>query len=73
MRHTTMLYSKNALATYCSINDDPHRIASLLTTRTCEIEEVIDRQLPDGLVVGYVESLHKHPDADKLQVCTIRL
>lgn len=47
-------------------------LANALTMAGLEIE-AIERAAPEmsGIVVGKVESVEKHPDADKLRVCTV--
>ena len=38
-----------------------------------EVDSLTRHQIPEKIVVGYVESCEKHPDADKLSVCQINL
>ncbi|WP_027327753.1 phenylalanine--tRNA ligase subunit beta [Helicobacter pametensis] len=38
-----------------------------------EVESFIEYRVPDGVVVGRVESKEKHPDADKLSVCQVNI
>lgn len=41
----------------------------LFTLRTAEVEEVIDQSKAyENMVIGRIEKIEKHPDADKLQV-----
>lgn len=41
----------------------------LFTLRTAEVEEVIDQSKAyENMVIGKIEKIEKHPDADKLQV-----
>ncbi len=50
-------------------NVDHSAIAELLTIRTAEVDRVIDKSKDlDGIVVGKVLEVSKHPDADKLWV-----
>ena len=44
-------------------------MADLLTFAGIEVEGI--EQMPDHLVVGQIESSDKHPDADKLSVCSV--
>ncbi len=47
-------------------------IVHLLTMSGLEVEEVIDQnEIYRNFVVGYVKEKKKHPNADKLSVCTI--
>jgi phenylalanyl-tRNA synthetase beta chain len=50
----------------------PERIAEDLTVHTAEVEG-LERFLPhlEAVVVGHVSARAKHPDADKLSVCTV--
>ncbi|WP_456403310.1 phenylalanine--tRNA ligase subunit beta [Hydrogenimonas sp.] len=38
-----------------------------------EVDSLTRYEIPEKIVVGYVESCEKHPDADKLSVCRIDL
>ncbi len=47
-------------------------IAHLLTMSGLEVEEVIDQnEIYKNFVVGYVKEKKKHPNADKLSLCTV--
>ncbi len=47
-------------------------IAELLTMKTCEVEKVEPFMAHlDDIVVGHVESVVRHPDADKLVICKV--
>ncbi len=53
---------------------DSKQIALDFTMATVEVEEVVDQEKSlEGVVVGKVEELTKHPDADRLQVCQVNL
>ena len=66
-----MHYISSLLKKYININDEPKNIAYQLSTKTCEIEEVIERKIPADVLIGYVKNTYKHPDADKLTVCEV--
>ena len=66
-----MKYISPLLKKFISINDTPENIAKNLILKTCEIEEVIHRNIAESIVIGYVKSCEKHPDADKLSVCKV--
>jgi len=66
-----MLFNWNLLKRYINIKDDAENIANYLTLKTCEIEEIKKRQIPDEVVVGFVTKCEKHPDADKLKITEV--
>ena len=66
-----MYYSSSLLKQFVSIDDSPENIADNLILKTCEIEEIIERTIPQEVVIGYVKDIKKHPDADKLSVCQV--
>lgn len=50
----------------------PEQLSEQLTLKVVEVERVVDQsQLLDGIVIGKVLSIEKHPDADKLNVCIV--
>jgi len=66
-----MKYTSPLLKKFISINDTPENIAKNLILKTCEIEEVNHRIIAETIVIWYVKSCEKHPDADKLSVCQV--
>lgn len=66
-----MKYSLWLLKKYISINDTAESIANNLILKTCEIEEIVTRTIPESIVIGYVTDVQDHPDADKLVVCQV--
>lgn len=66
-----MKYTSPLLKKFISLNDTPENIAKNLILKTCEIEEINERNISDNIVIGYVKSCEKHPDADKLSVCQV--
>lgn len=56
---------------FITIQDSPEHIAQNLILKTCEIEEINVRNIPETIVIGKVISCEKHPDADKLSVCQV--
>ncbi len=68
-----MKISVNWLKNYVNIPTDTdfHQFGELFTVRTAEVEEVIDLAKEyDKMVVGNIETIKPHPDADKLQITT---
>ena len=53
---------------------DPSPLAKALTDAGLEVEEVIQESTAfENVVVGVIETLGKHPDADKLTYCDVRV
>lgn len=66
-----MRYSLNLLKKYITVQDTVENIAQQLTLKTCEIEEIVKRELPAEVVIGKVLETKQHPDADKLTICQV--
>ncbi|QDH22490.1 phenylalanine--tRNA ligase subunit beta [Saccharibacillus brassicae] len=68
-----MKVSTQWLSEYVSIEGvTPEQLAEKITRSGIEIDEIEQRnQGVQGVVVGYVKHKEKHPDADKLNVCTV--
>ncbi|KAB2926363.1 MAG: phenylalanine--tRNA ligase subunit beta [Bacteroidetes bacterium] len=69
-----MRISLNWLRRYLDVTDTPERIAEVLTSVGLEVEsmERLGEALR-GFVVGHVLETSKHPNADRLSVCSVRL
>ena len=66
-----MIVSIEWLKEFVDINETPEELAELLSKTGLEAEIVgIPNQL-SGIIVGKVETAEKHPDADKLKLCTV--
>lgn len=70
-----MLVSLNWLKQYVDIEGiAPEELAEKITRSGIEVDAVIDRsQGMTNIVVGYVVSKEKHPDADKLNICQVEV
>ena len=69
-----MRISLNWLCEFVDIGDDlsPTQLAEKLDMAGFEVESVEDRRTwADGVVVGKILTAERHPNADKLQVCTV--
>ena len=69
-----MLVSKNWLKQYVKLPDSlsPEELGLKLTMSTVEVEGINDLSKSlDGIVVGKILKIEKHPDADKLQVVKV--
>lgn len=69
-----MKISYNWLSSYIKTELDVHKISEILTNIGLEVEgiEEGDQNNPlEGVVVGKVISLEKHPNADKLQIAIV--
>lgn len=68
-----MKFTLSWLKRYLDTDKSLEEIAEKLTAIGLEIEEVYDPSKTYApFKVAYVESAEKHPDADKLKVCTVR-
>ena len=70
-----MLVSLKWLSQYVDIADiSAEDLAEKITRAGIEVDAVIDRSNGiSNVVVGYVESKEKHPEADKLNVCQVNV
>ena len=69
-----MLVSYNWLKQYTNVEDNASALAEKITRGGIEVEgvEYLAEEI-SGVVVGYVESKEKHPDAEKLNVCQVNV
>ncbi|MEK9199065.1 phenylalanine--tRNA ligase subunit beta [Ureibacillus sp. FSL E2-3493] len=70
-----MLVSLNWLKQYVDIEGiAPEELAEKITRSGIEVDAVINRsQGMTNIVVGYIVSKEKHPDADKLNICQVEV
>ncbi|WP_241372471.1 phenylalanine--tRNA ligase subunit beta [Staphylococcus aureus] len=67
-----MLISNEWLKEYVTIDDSVSNLAERITRTGIEADDLIDYTKDiKNLVVGFVKSKDKHPDADKLNVCQV--
>jgi len=67
-----MKISYNWLKDYLPLDTDPHLLAEKLSLVGFEVEDVIEKRLDfPNVVVGKVNQVEKHPNADKLTVCMV--
>ncbi|HBE8279945.1 TPA: phenylalanine--tRNA ligase subunit beta [Staphylococcus aureus] len=67
-----MLISNEWLKEYVTIDDSVSNLAERITRIGIEVDDLIDYKKDiKNLVVGFVKSKEKHPDADKLNVCQV--
>ncbi|HAR3494578.1 TPA: phenylalanine--tRNA ligase subunit beta [Staphylococcus aureus] len=67
-----MLISNEWLKEYATIDDSVSDLAERITRTGIEVDDLIDYTKDiKNLVVGFVKSKEKHPDADKLNVCQV--
>ncbi|HCV6190493.1 TPA: phenylalanine--tRNA ligase subunit beta [Staphylococcus aureus] len=67
-----MLISNEWLKEYVTIDDSVGNLAERITRTGIEVDDLIDYTKDiKNLVVGFVKSKEKHPDADKLNVCQV--
>lgn len=66
-----MYFHRNLLSKSLTIQTSVDTIANSLIHKTCEVEHVKVRHIPDRVVIGYVDEISKHPNADTLTVCQV--
>lgn len=67
-----MFISKEWLESYIEVNQPVNVLAERITRTGIEVDDIIDYTKGiKNLVVGYVQSIAAHPDADKLNVCQV--
>ncbi|MGZ8109593.1 phenylalanine--tRNA ligase subunit beta [Staphylococcus aureus] len=67
-----MLISNEWLKEYVTIDDSVSDLAERITRTGIEVDDLTDYTKDiKNLVVGFVKSKEKHPDADKLNVCQV--
>ncbi|NWK84519.1 phenylalanine--tRNA ligase subunit beta [Staphylococcus sp. GSSP0090] len=67
-----MFISKEWLESYVEINQPVNVLAERITRTGIEVDDIIDYTKEiKNLVVGYIESISAHPDADKLNICQV--
>ena len=59
------------LRDFVATDATPQRIADVLTSRGFTVDGIEPQLMPEKIVVGRIETLAPHPDADKLQVSTV--
>ena len=69
-----MLVSYNWLKQYTNVEDNANALAEKITRGGIEVEgvEYLAEEI-SGVVIGYVVSKEKHPDAEKLNVCQVNV
>ncbi|HAN46815.1 MAG TPA: phenylalanine--tRNA ligase subunit beta, partial [Cyanobacteria bacterium UBA8156] len=69
-----MRISVNWLREYVDFSLSPQELAERLTMAGFEVESIEDRRTwADGVVIGEIVAAAPHPNADKLQVCTVNI
>lgn len=66
-----MYYSWNLVKRFINVEDDIENIANNLTMKSCEIEEIEKREIPNDVIIWKCTKVEKHPNADSLFVCQI--
>ena len=59
------------LREYVELPDDAQSVADRLAMLGFPVEEIVRRPEISGVVVGKILTVEKHPNADRLQVCTV--
>ncbi|MBU1018509.1 phenylalanine--tRNA ligase subunit beta [Patescibacteria group bacterium] len=69
-----MKISLNWLKDYVSVPISAEKLGEMLTLHTAEVEEVVDQGKGlEGVVVGELVEIKKHPNANKLSLATVNI
>jgi len=71
-----MYISLNKIKQYIEIPETitPYDIGEKLTLHTVEIDEIINKEKEfKNIVIGKIEKVEKHPNADKLNICQVSI
>ena len=67
-----MKYSFSWLKELSGTKKTPEQVVEFLTMKSMEVEGVSKSgQIPDGVVVGKILEIRKHPNAERLQIATV--
>ena len=66
-----MIVSINWLKEFVDIKEPPDKLADMLSSIGLEAEFLNSFDGLDGVVIGKVKSIEKHPNADRLSVCIV--
>ena len=66
-----MIISLDWLKEFVDIRESPRELADLLTNTGLEAEVAGIPESLSGIVIGKVETSEKHPNADRLKLCTV--
>ncbi len=67
-----MIVTKNWLNEWIDLEGvETQTIYKTLNSIGLEVDSLQSIKVADGVVIGYVESCERHPDADKLSVCSV--
>ena len=66
-----MIVSINWLKQFVDITEKPDELAELLSKTGLEAEVVGVPNELSGVIIAHVDTAEKHPDADKLKLCTV--
>ena len=66
-----MIVSVDWLKEYVDITESPQELADLLSSIGLEAEDCKIFQGLNGVIIGKVKSVEKHPNADRLNVCSV--
>ena len=67
-----MIVTRTWLQEFIDISNlDTNGICTTFNAIGLEVDSLTKVRIPEGVVIGYVKSREKHPDADKLSVCQV--
>ena len=66
-----MIVSIDWLREFLKIKESPNELADMLSNSGIEAELNSAPLTLPGVIIGKVESIEKHPNADKLKICIV--
>ena len=66
-------FTYNMLREVAEIKASPEEIAKILDTQCAEVAEFERVGVWPNVVLGRIEKIEKHPNADKLKICTVNV
>lgn len=66
-----MIVSYNWLKEFVDIDVEPRQLARTLVAAGLEVDSITQRAIPAGIVSARVNTVDKHPNADKLHICSV--
>ncbi len=66
-----MIVTREWLREWLDFSGNSREILNSLNSIGLEVDSLKELRVPDGVVVGFINSCQRHPDADKLNICQV--